>query len=220
MLPGVLASHSQNGSNDMGVVSDSGAQLDNIASSLKSTTDYASCGVHASSLDDSGTSTSVAVRDAHGTSAVGGCDGRSGWSALLATAFVGTAANAGQPAAPRIAPSPVGTMSDLMVKIIYPASDAIFYITTREPTSDAEWIELQGKALMVAESANLLMMPAHMRDEDRWLADAKLMRDAGTAAFKAAKAKDVKALDELNDALYQSCVTCHMHYRPNYGRGR
>ncbi len=111
-------------------------------------------------------------------------------------------------------------MSELMVKIIYPASDAIFYITTRTPTTDAEWIELQGKALMVAESANLLMMPAHMRDEDRWLADAKLMSDAGAAAFKAAKAKDVKALDDLNDALYQSCVTCHKHYRPNYGRGR
>mgnify|MGYP002151323480 FL=1 len=46
------------------------------------------------------------------------------------------------------------------------------------------------------------------------------MRDAGLAAFKAAKAKDVKALDELNDQLYQSCVTCHLHYRPNYGRGR
>jgi hypothetical protein len=139
---------------------------------------------------------------------------------FISTILVGTAASAGQPAAPRLAPSPVGTMSELMVQIIYPASDAIFYITTREPTSDAEWIELQGKALMVAESANLLMMPAHMRDEDRWLTDAKLMRDAGTAAFKAAKAKDLKALDELNDALYQSCVTCHMHYRPSYGRGR
>ena len=85
-------------------------------------------------------------------------------------------------------------MSELMVKILYPASDAIFYVTTRTPSTDAEWNVLQGQALMVAESANLLMMPAHMRDEDRWLADAKLMRDAGLAAFKAAKAKDVKAL--------------------------
>jgi len=114
---------------------------------------------------------------------------------------------------------PVGTMSDLMVKIIYPASDAIFYITTRTPTSEAEWTELQGKALAVAESANLLMMPGHARDQERWMADAKLMRDAGTAAFKAAKAKDVKSLEALNDQLYQSCTTCHMHYRPNYGRG-
>ena len=136
--------------------------------------------------------------------------------ALLAA--TSAAAGQAQGTAPRPVQTPVGTMSELMVKIIYPASDAIFYITTRTPSTDAEWNELQGKALMVAESANLLMMPAHMRDEDRWLADAKLMRDAGMAAFKAAKAKDVKALEDLNDAMYQSCVTCHQHYRPNYGR--
>ena len=132
--------------------------------------------------------------------------------------LVGSPARAGQAAAPKPTQSPIGTMSDLMVKIIYPASDAIFYITTRTPSNDAEWTELQGKALMVAESANLLMMPAHMRDEDRWLVDAKLMRDAGLAAFRAAKAKDADALADLNDQLYQSCVTCHTHYRRNYGR--
>lgn len=144
--------------------------------------------------------------------------GRVGALVVLAALFVVATAAAGQPAAPRVAPSPVGTMSELMIKVIYPASDAVFYVTTRTPSTDAEWTILQGQALMVAESANLLMMPAHMRDEDRWLADAKLMRDAGQAAYKAANAKDVKALDELNDALYQSCVTCHMHYRRNYGR--
>lgn len=115
---------------------------------------------------------------------------------------------------------PVGTMSDLMVKIIYPTSDAVFYITTRTPQDESGWAELESKTLMLAESANLLMMPAHKRDEDRWMADSKLMRDAGIAAYKAAKAKDAKALDDLNDALYQSCVTCHQHYRQNYRRGR
>ena len=123
-----------------------------------------------------------------------------------------------QVAPSRTAPLPVGTMSELMVNIIYPASDAIFYVTTRTPASEAEWNQLQGQALMVAEAANLLMLPAHLRDEDRWLADAKLMRDAGAAAFKAAKARDVEALANLNDQLYQSCVTCHQHYRRNYGR--
>jgi hypothetical protein len=113
----------------------------------------------------------------------------------------------------------VGSMSDLMVKIIYPSSDAVFYITTRTPETDLQWGELQGQTLMLAESANLLMMPGHARDQDRWMTDAKLMRDAGAAAFKAAKAKDLKALEALNDQLYQSCTTCHMHYRPNYGRG-
>jgi lipocalin-like protein len=126
------------------------------------------------------------------------------------------AAPAGQGAA--VAPQPVGTMSDLMVKIIYPASDAIFYITTRAPKTEAEWVELQGKALAVAESANLLMMPGRARDQDRWMQDAKLMLDAGRAAFRAARAKDMAALEAVNDELYTSCTSCHQHYRPNYGR--
>jgi hypothetical protein len=127
-------------------------------------------------------------------------------------------AAAGRGAAPTVTPQPASTMSELMVKIIYPASDAIFYITTREPKSEAEWVELQGKALAVAESANLLMMPGRARDQDRWMRDAQLMLEAGRAAFRAAKAKDVAAIDAVNDRLYQSCTSCHQHYRPNYGR--
>ena len=113
---------------------------------------------------------------------------------------------------------PVGTMSELMIRIIYPASDAIFYITTREPKTVVEWEDLQAKALAVAESANLLMMPGRARDQDRWMDDAKLMLEAGRAAFRAVKAKDVAALDALNDQLYTSCTSCHQHDRPNYGR--
>ena len=116
------------------------------------------------------------------------------------------------------AAAPVGTMSDLMVRIIYPTSDAVFYIATRTPTTDAEWHDLEGKTLMLAESGNLLMMPGYARDDKRWMDDARLMLDAGTAAFNAAKKRDVEALEAVNDALYQSCVTCHTHYRRNYGR--
>jgi hypothetical protein len=135
-----------------------------------------------------------------------------------ATAGQPTAAPAGQPPVPRVVQQPVGTMSELMITIVYPASDAIFYISTRTPASEADWIALQGKALMVAEAGNLLMMPAHRRDDERWLDDARLMRDAGAAAFRAAKAKNLEALVALNDQLYESCVTCHQHYRRGYGR--
>jgi hypothetical protein len=114
----------------------------------------------------------------------------------------------------------IGSMSDLMVKMIYPTSDAVFYIETRTPTNDEEWGVLQAKTLTLAEAANLLMMPGRARDMERWMTDAKLMLDVGEKAFKAAKAKDVAGLVGLNDDLYQSCVMCHQHYRRNYGRGR
>src|SRR5687767_9866962 len=99
----------------------------------------------------------------------------------------------GQPSS-AIVPRPVGTMSQLMVDIIYPASDALMYIGTRTPTTTTEWNELAGKALMVAETGNLLMMPGRARDNDRWMADAKLMVDAFTQAYRAAKDKDVAAI--------------------------
>jgi hypothetical protein len=121
-------------------------------------------------------------------------------------------------AQPAAAPRPVGSMSELMVDVLYPTSDAVFYISTRTPKTDVEWTELQGKTLMLAESANILMMPGRARDNERWMADAKLLLDAAAKAFAAAKKKDVDALVDLNDDLYQSCVTCHQHYRVNYGR--
>lgn len=110
----------------------------------------------------------------------------------------------------------VGSVSELMSRIIYPTSNAIFYIETRTPANETEWNELQGKALTLAESANLLMMPGRARDQDRWMTDATLMRDAGAAALVAAKKKDVMALAGLNEQLYRSCTTCHEHYRSAY----
>jgi hypothetical protein len=119
------------------------------------------------------------------------------------------------------APSPVrhvGTTSELMVTIIRPASDALFYIETRTPADGDGWSALEGQALMVAEAANLLMLPGRARDQKQWIADATLMRDAGAAAFKAAKTRKVEEVAAVSDQLYESCVTCHQHYRPGYVR--
>jgi cytochrome c556 len=110
----------------------------------------------------------------------------------------------------------VGSMSQLMINIIYPTSDAIFYVDRDTPKTDADWNALANQALMLAESGNLLMMPGRARDQENWIRDSKMMVDAGAAAFKAARAKNIEAVRAVNDQLYQSCVTCHQQYRPNY----
>jgi len=112
----------------------------------------------------------------------------------------------------------VGSMSELMVKIIYPTSDALFYIESRAPKTESEWTVIEGQALMLAESANLLMMPGRARDQKQWMADARLMLDAGAAAVKAAKTRNVEAIAALSDQLLESCTSCHRHYRPGYGQ--
>ena|SRR6478735_9220287 len=146
-------------------------------------------------------------------------------AALLASASA--SAQARHPATPAAPAHPVvsttqarnvGSMSDLMVKIIYPTSDALFYVESRTPKDEAEWNAFEGQMLMLAESANLLMMPGRARDQKQWMADARLMLDAGALAVKAAKTKNVESISALSDQLLESCTTCHKHYRPGYGQ--
>jgi hypothetical protein len=113
---------------------------------------------------------------------------------------------------------PVGTMSQLMIDIIYPASDAIFYVERAKPQNDREWGVLRTNALNLAESGNLLMMPSRARDQGDWIKDSKLLVDVGQAAYKAAQNKDLQAVVDLNDQLYTACTKCHAQYRPGYGR--
>ncbi|MYA07927.1 MAG: hypothetical protein F4060_12055 [Holophagales bacterium] len=116
-------------------------------------------------------------------------------------------------------PEPIGTMSELMIKLMYPASDAILYVESRAPTNEVEWNELQAQALLLAESANLIMMPSRVvGDADEWMRDARLMFDAGAAAYEAALEQDLEALIALNEQVYMSCVVCHRRTRPDYGR--
>jgi hypothetical protein len=115
---------------------------------------------------------------------------------------------------------PVGTMSQLMIDIIYPTSNDLFYIERTPPMTDAEWGAIERSALSLAESGNLLMMPGRARDQGDWIKDSKMLIDAGTKAFKAAKAKDMSAILALNEELVASCTTCHTQYRQNYRRGR
>ncbi len=119
------------------------------------------------------------------------------------------------------APTPfqsVGTMSELMLDVIYPTSDQIFYVSRDEQKTEKDWIALRRDALILAESANLLMAENRARDKDKWMKDAKLLLEVGNKAYKAARAKDLPALEALNAELYESCQACHVDYRPGYRR--
>jgi hypothetical protein len=116
-------------------------------------------------------------------------------------------------AADNATPQASASMSELMTRIVQPTSDAVFYVSRTPPQSDDDWRQLENKTLMLAESANLLLIPGYVRDQQQWIRDSLLMRDAAVAAFKAAQGKDLPALEELNNALYESCENCHMATR-------
>jgi hypothetical protein len=144
---------------------------------------------------------------------------RSALVLLAAAAFAASpASSASQTPPPAPSAKPVATMSELMVKVIYPYSDAIFYVEREAPKNEAEWMALETKTLTLAEMGNLLMSPGRAYNQDQWMKDAKLLVDVGNAAYKAARARNLQALIDLNAELYESCQSCHEHYRPGYRR--
>ena len=112
----------------------------------------------------------------------------------------------------------IGTMSEVMIDLIFPTSNEIFYVGRNENKTEKDWQDLRTNALILAESANLLMAENRAKDKDRWMKDAKLLWDVGNKAFKFAKAKDLEGMKSLNDDLYEACQSCHEHYRPGYKR--
>jgi hypothetical protein len=136
------------------------------------------------------------------------------WPALALLAQAPAAQSLAAPAAFQN----VGNMSQLMIDIIYPTSDAIFYVDRDPPKTQRQWDVLRGQALTLAESGNLLMMEGRARDQKNWITDSKMLIDIGATAFKAAQAKDLDSIRALNDALNAACVTCHQQYRPGYHR--
>jgi cytochrome c556 len=115
---------------------------------------------------------------------------------------------------------PVGTMRQLMIDMIYPASDAIFYVDRDSPKKPQDWELLRMQALTLAESGNLLMMDGRARDQKNWILESKMLIDIGGKAYKAAQTKDVEGIRALNDSLNAACVVCHYQYRPGYHRRR
>ena len=113
---------------------------------------------------------------------------------------------------PSDALQPVATMKQLMVDMIHPASNNILLLVNRGgPGNDSEWAEVRRSAMTLAESANLLIMRNRATG---WIADAKLLGEAGSAAYKAAESKDVKGLAALAERIDASCTTCHKEFRP------
>jgi hypothetical protein len=114
--------------------------------------------------------------------------------------------------APSEALQPIATMKELMLDVIYPASNSLLLAVNRGgPGDDKGWAEARRSAMTVAESGNLLIMRNRAA---AWVADARLLTDAGTAAYRAAVARDARALAALADRIDTSCTTCHAQFRP------
>ena len=128
-------------------------------------------------------------------------------AAMLATSVAGQ-----QPAAAPPAGTPAKTVKDVMLLFTVPGSDAVFKAAAEPPVTAADWSELQRKAAMLVESAELLLDPKYAVKDNAWRTLAQSHRAAAVATQKAVEKKDADALSAASDALYEECANCHARF--------
>lgn len=116
-------------------------------------------------------------------------------------------------------------MKEIMGHVVDPAADMIwtasgFEITEAgerdlSPTTEEGWLAVENGATIVAESANLMMLPGRApEDDETWTKLAAAMAKEAMVAKVAAQEKDKEGLFEAGASLYQACVACHDKYVP------
>ena len=114
---------------------------------------------------------------------------------------------------------PVGDVKQIMKGIIEPSSNGVFNVGSEAPTNDKEWAAVEGNALILAESGNLLLLGDRAKGKDAdWAEQSRALVHAGKLALQAAQDKNVDRISEVGDQIYDTCLTCHKHYLPGGGQ--
>lgn len=149
-------------------------------------------------------------------------------------------------------PSPIkltAGIQDIMKDLIEPAAEflweSVSTTTTaageeeKQPRTDEEWAEVRKQALIIAESANLILLPGrHVAREGQVLDDhgtpgnltaaqaeqaiaadratyeafGQALHDAGVAFLKGAEERNPQALLDAGAALDEACEGCHLKF--------
>ena len=145
-------------------------------------------------------------------------------------------------AAPTLSPQSYGSLAEVMRSIPFPNSNIIFDTQTDDPgarkkseaprktgTSTTStyasvyggWQGVEQSAVAISETANLIMIPGRLcengkpvpLDRDDFKKFALGLVDAGKAAYKAAKSKNLDAMVEVSGTVSDACAACHEKYR-------
>jgi len=80
------------------------------------------------------------------------------------------------------------------------------------PKTDEEWAAVRNSAALVAEGANLLMLPGRAVNQDDWMQKSRALIDAANVVLKAVEAKDAPAVFTAGSDMYLACSACHAAY--------
>jgi cytochrome c556 len=172
--------------------------------------------------------------------------------ALLIVAAAAGCRRATEAAAPAAAPAMPPfiadhTIKDLMMNVVDTNADVVWQSVTTvasdkglvetRPKNDAEWVRVRQGAIMLAEAANLLMIPGrHVarpgeksetpgvelepsemeelinKDRPAFYEHAKSLYNAAMLAADAADKKDADKVFEVGETIERACESCHKSY--------
>jgi cytochrome c556 len=118
-----------------------------------------------------------------------------------------------EPVAPKL--EPLAETKLLMNGLAKPNFDGLGKLLKQKPADGEAWGFARGQALLLAETANLLMMrpPKTRPAQDTWLARSAELRDAAAKLSRAAAAKDYIAARTGTAAVANACNRCHEGFR-------
>ncbi|MFL5242038.1 MAG: hypothetical protein ACJ8FY_08015 [Gemmataceae bacterium] len=135
----------------------------------------------------------------------------------LALVLVGSATSQAPPRPPkRVVPKlePLAETKLLMEGLNLPNFRALEKLLKKQPVEDEAWVFARGQALLIGETANLLMIrPPRNNGQDSWMERSMGLREAasGLAAGLAKKDFDRSHVGMLE--LANACNRCHKSFR-------
>jgi mono/diheme cytochrome c family protein len=157
---------------------------------------------------------------------------------------------AAQPAASGPAPSvafpPIANLGQLMKGIMFPSSNIIFNVQTKDPGTIKEgyqsgngafsWVDwgagiypgwelVDNAALSIAEAAPLLLTPNRRCENGRrvpverpdWIKFTQELVAAAQVAYRASQMRSQDAVSDATERLSDACFNCHIVYRDKAG---
>ena len=160
------------------------------------------------------------------------------WALLLGSALSISHFDRIQAQSPAPALPVPANLNQMMRGTLYPAANVVFAAQDQNPADVprakdpnmatdpltsvfGKWEAVENSALAIAEMANLLTLPGRkcsngvevpVKNAD-WAKFVQQLRDAGMAAYAAAKEKNQDKMIDIADVMSTACANCHRRYR-------
>jgi len=111
------------------------------------------------------------------------------------------------------------SLNTVMVAMVNQAADPLWVAAWHNPQTDADWRELQRRAVQLELSGTLLAVPGTGPLDEQWTAKpewqkwAGALREVGASAVEAVAARDVDTIAMVGGQLVDICEGCHRDFK-------